>query len=180
MFALALWALVWSLRVCVLGDFSHKPDSGSHVFLVDVVLHSWIIHGEQVAHNTACGSSSALHLLMISRRIWTLVFHIPVAASTKPTNPSLASLLCTCYRHGSTHSSRQTAQGQGRYLDSPAPRFRIPLPPLHLIQKVQNLTNSPDGTLLIILSQSVFLSTVSDFKRKCFIQKQRQGNFLNF
>lgn len=28
--------------------------------------------------------------------------------------------------------------------------------------------------------ESVCLSAVSDFKRKCFIQKQREGNFLNF
>lgn len=137
--------------LCFESDFAHKPDPGSYVFLVDILLHRWIIHMEHVAYNTTCSSSSALHLLVITRRrIWTLVFHIPVVASTKPPNPSLASLLRTCYEHWNTHSSRQRAQGQGRHLDSPAPRFRFSLP--HLIQSLQNLTNSPDDTLLITLS----------------------------
>lgn len=124
-FPLALWALVWSLRVCVLRDFAHKPDP---VFLVDVLLHRWIIHWEQVAHNIACSSSSALHLLVITRRqTWTLVFHIPGAASTKPLNPYLAALLCTCYEHWNTRPDKQPRVRAGTWtiqhqdLDFPIP-----------------------------------------------------------
>lgn len=70
MFALALWAWVWRVGS---GWFCPKLDPGGHVFLLNVLLHRWIIHGEHVAHNTACSGSSALYLLTTT---WTLVFHI--------------------------------------------------------------------------------------------------------
>lgn len=168
MFALALWALVWRVGS---GWFCPKLDPGGHVFLLNVLLHRWIIHGEQVAHNTACSGSSALYLLTTT---WTLVFHI---LWQHP--PRYQIHLWLLYFALVRDTEVLTYPGVRAGTWTIQHQFRFP-PTAHLVQRVQNVTNSPESILLITLSQSVYLSAVSDFKRKCFIQRQRKEILLTF
>lgn len=99
-------------------------------------------------------------------------------------------LLCSW---GSIHQATKTTSGfftllllQAMKYSSKEPRvradswtiqyqkFKFYFP--YLNQRVQKLTNSPDDTLLITLSQSASLSVSSDFKIKRSIQK-RKVNF---
>lgn len=120
----------------------------------------WVIHPPGIPEgclapqvNNSCGAGWVVATLLCIYQEDDLNLHLlcswgSIFQATKFTSAFFTLHLFWAMKY----SLIQRAQGQGRQLDNSVPKIRFHSP--HLNQRVQKLINSPNGTLLITLSQS--------------------------